>query len=273
MLGQHPECYGFPELNLFVADTVDQMLRAYRFAGDQARHGLLRALAQVHEGEQTEASVERAEQWLAARTSWSTGAVFDHLLEQVAPQIGVDKSPRTVMKPEYLERLLHNYPGAHYLHLIRHPRTTGESQIKITQRSHEWGGRVDATRINPDRWWLRAQSAILRFKGSLRDDQVMQIRGEDLLSDPYRYLPQLTEWLGLRTDTEAIEAMLHPEHSPYACLGPSNARYGNDINFLERPHFRASTIPEASLNGPLSWAPSRELSDEIKRTARLYGYR
>ena len=51
----------------------------------------------------------------------------------------------------------------------------------------------------------------------------MRVRGEDLLGEPDTYLRKIAEWLGLRTDEEAIEAMKHPEQSPYACIGPENA--------------------------------------------------
>jgi hypothetical protein len=273
MLGQHPQTYGFPELNLFVADTVRETLRAYRFAGDQARHGLLRTLAQLHEGEQTEEGIRQAEQWLIDHGHWRTEELFDYLLDSVAPRVGIDKSPRTVMKAEYLDRMFRCFPDAFYLHLVRHPRTTGASQIKITKRNAEWGGRLNASRINPDRWWLKAQSSILQLQRRMREDQMMVIRGEDLLSAPHTYLPQIAEWLSLRTDGDAIECMLHPERSPYACVGPENAKYGNDINFLEKPSFRPGTVQEACLEGPLAWAPDRELSEETKRISRDYGYR
>ena len=61
----------------------------------------------------------------------------------------------------------------------------------------------------------------------------MRLRGEDLLSEPRIYVRQIAEWLGLRTDDEATEAMLHPENSPFACYGPANAKFGNDPNLLE----------------------------------------
>lgn len=273
MLGQHPQTYGFPELNLFVADEVRRMLVAYQRAGEQAQHGLLRTLAQLHEGEQTVESIDRAQEWLKSHTHWSTKALFDHLLESVSPRVGIDKSPRTVMKEEYLERMFRCYPDARYLHLVRHPRATAESQIKITSRNSEWGGRLDASRIKPDRWWERSQKAILSVVRRMSPTQVMLIQGENLLSEPKLYLAQIMDWLGLRTDDEAIRSMLHPENSPYACIGPENAKYGNDINFLERPEYRGGSVVRSSLEGSVSWDPTRGMSEEIKCIARLYGYR
>jgi hypothetical protein len=275
MLGQHPDLYGFPELNLFSAETIGRLQMAYRRAGDQARHGLLRSLAELHDGDQTEATVDAAQAWVDAHRRWTTKQVFDHLLEQVHPKIGVEKSPRTVMKLEYLERAYALYPGAQYLHLTRHPRSTAVSQVNITSRNEEWGGRLDASRINPDRWWLRAQENILQVTSRMAPGQCMRIKGEELLAEPDLYLPQIAEWLGVRTDAEAIEQMKHPETSPYASIGPDNAKYGNDINFLNSPEFRprAEKTEEPDLESPLEWAPERRFSAEVVKLAREYGYR
>src|SRR5262245_2248226 len=84
MVGQHPELYGFPELRLFRAETVRGLL-AEPPAGDgmparQRTAGLVRALAQLHEGEQSGASTERAWCWLVERPDWPIAAVLAHLL-------------------------------------------------------------------------------------------------------------------------------------------------------------------------------------------------
>ena len=54
MLGQHPETYGVPEINLFYADTIEDILQRLKDEG-QARktHGLLRTIAQLYSGEQS----------------------------------------------------------------------------------------------------------------------------------------------------------------------------------------------------------------------------
>jgi hypothetical protein len=100
----------------------------------------------------------------------------------------------------------------------------------------------------------------------------MRIKGEELLSNPDIYLPQIAEWLGVRTDGEAIAAMKHPEDSPYACMGPENALYGNDINFLQNPVLRPGKVVEASLRGELEWAPGQTFSPAVTRLARQFGY-
>ena len=83
--------------------------------------------------------------------------------------------------------------------------------------------------------WHHMHTNILRFTSTLPLGQSLRVKGEDILSEPDLYLPQIAEWLGIRTDREAIEAMKHPENSPYARVGPEIARGGNDPKFMRSP--------------------------------------
>lgn len=56
--------------------------------------------------------------------------MFHYLAERVAPRQLVDKSP-TQGKPENLVRLQRMFPHANFLHLTRHPRSTGNSFYRI----------------------------------------------------------------------------------------------------------------------------------------------
>ena len=97
-------------------------------------------------------------------------------------------------------------------------------------------------------------------------NQHMRLRGEDLLSDPSTYLRQIAEWLEVRTDADAVDAMMHPERSPFACHGPVNAKYGNDPNFMENPALRPYTYKAR----PLEWEPSPGETAELGETVRVY---
>jgi hypothetical protein len=57
---------------------------------------------------------------------------------------------------------------------------------------------------------------IVEFLETVPAEQQMRLRGEDLLSEPRNHIRRITEWLGVRTDNEAKEAMPNPEKSPYA---------------------------------------------------------
>lgn len=273
MLGQHPQLFGMPELNLFYADTLRELIdRQQRSGRLHGLHGLLRALAQLHEGEQSEASVERARAWVESRLDWRCDRVFAHLSELAAPRILIDKSPATVISPRFLERMLSMFPDSNFLHITRHPRPTGKSLVSLVDRD-DWVGPMQKERLDPEKVWLTSHSNITQFARRLPEGQCMRLKGEDLVADPDCYMPQICEWLGLRDDSEAIDAMKHPEHSPFACLGPSNAPYGNDPNFLESPALRAVTIEEASLDGELEWAPGEYFSSATRKLAKEFGYR
>jgi hypothetical protein len=271
MLGRHPELYGFPELNLFIADRSDELLQVHA-RRPHGLHGLLRALAQVNEGRQDQASIEGAQRWLTTHRDWSTRQVFEYLLDQVAPRIGIDKSPRTVLKAEYLRRALNMFPSASFLHLTRHPRATCKSLIGTMQRNKEWGSNLNPEWIDPESVWVRAHQNIVDFTAMLPPGQWMRIRGEDLLAEPDCYLPQICEWLGVAATRDAIEAMMHPEDSPYACPGPPNAALGNDPDFLQNPGLRPGRVAEPSLLGDVEWKPGTTLGKPALKLARMFGY-
>ena len=278
MIGQHPNCYGLPEVNLFLGDTLEGVWNSYptvmmRIAG---RDGLLRALAQLHEGVQTDDSIAHANEWVARHSNWPVRKVFDHIQELVGNKILVDKSPATTFKREYIERLLNVFPKGNILHLIRHPRSTGESLIGL-RSGFELLNRVIANSAarDPERIWRAAHMLIITMTADLPLGQCMRIKGEALLSDLDTYLPQICEWLEIRTDAEAIDAMLHPEQSPYATEGPPSAPRGYDPNFLSNPAIdraRLAKLKEPNLEGELNWRPGETFAPETRRVAKQLGY-
>lgn len=235
MLGQHPECYGLPELNLFVADDLAGAWRWMERLMPHGQDGLLRALAQLAEGEQSEATIARARAWVVAHGDWSPRRVFGYLQHLAGDRRLVEKSPAVVFAKASLARLYAAFPDADYLHLVRHPLSTSRSLRALAERSAEWGGRLSRLDLDAERAWLTGHKNILDFAGRLALGQYMRIKGEALLAQPRLYLPQIAEWLGLRSDEEAIAAMLHPEDSPFARPGPAGATYGNDLDFLANP--------------------------------------
>jgi hypothetical protein len=79
--------------------------------------------------------------------------------------------------------------------------------------------------------------------------------------------------LDIRTDEEAIEAMKHPERSPYACFGPVNARFGNNPGFQRAPALRrGSPKPGHSEKSADRRKYAITLSPEVKELAREFSY-
>lgn len=276
MLGQHPQAYGMPELNMFFADQVDELVGLHRRQRPEALSGLLRALAELHDGEQTEASVQAAERWLKIHGDWSTDRLLHHLIELAGPRLIIDKSPRTSARRDALHRILRMAPDALFLHLTRHPITMGESLLKIVARGRdEWNSPFDPTQIQPQQLWTHINGIARDFLSELPESRVLQVRGENIMAEPQSYLAQIAEWLELDAGESAITAMMHPENSPYSHLGPPNARYGNDPNFLENPVFRPSGTrhPLPPVASPLPWAPNQYLQPKTVKLAREFGYR
>jgi hypothetical protein len=279
MIGQHPQMYGLPELNLSHVDTLGEMLGTLRGPLEFGLAGLLRLLAQLHEGEQSEEAVVRARQWITRRSHWTTAQTFAYIQEQVGPRILVEKSPLNTMKMEHLRRLHRIFPQASFLHLTRHPRTAGKSALELRRSLREGdieghpGQRTRA--LDPETGWMRAHQHILELARDLPLGQYVRVKAEMVLRDPRNYLGQLCEWLGVSLDDAAIEAMLHPEASPFACLGPPSARFGNDPNFLKNPVIdfdRLARIKEPPLEGEVDWRPGETFTKPVLKLARQFGY-
>jgi hypothetical protein len=303
MLGQHPETYGFPELRLFNADTLggalhfhEQMLAApeqsrsrdpvivrhalFFKAKEQGRpparfsDGLLRAVAELVCGGQTDRGIGEADAWLRGRLDWPVGRVYDLLLDSVAPRVGVDKSPHTGMSPPAMERVRHLYPGARFLHLTRHPTPTLKSMQEFFKREFQRtypGGDPRELAAHCAHLWRLTHRGILDFTAVLPPEQTLRVRGEDLLADPDAHLARIARWLGLRDDGPAVEAMKHPEASPYAKAGPEAARLGNDPKFLAGPRLRPVSVPE-SPEPPADLVPDADLRRSVADLAARLGY-
>ncbi|HEY9878341.1 MAG TPA: sulfotransferase [Leptolyngbyaceae cyanobacterium] len=274
IIGEHPQLYGFPELHIFAGDTVEEVIQREAKANNPAPAGLLRTLAQEHDGIQSSHAILRAIAWLYERRDWSTKTLFDYLLDLVSPRIGVEKSPNTARNRRFLERAYTMYPNAYFLHLTRHP-------VSARKSIQEFWEHKQSTRSTPSSslktlldsllLWHQMHINIMDFTRTLPVGQTMRIKGEDLLSYPQVYLPQITEWMGIRSDEKAIAAMMHPENSPYACVGPSPARGGNDPKFMRSPKMRHGKVKEPSLqqffeqNLDLQWVAA-EVQDDLAET-------
>jgi hypothetical protein len=286
MLGQHPQMYGFPELNLFMAETLDEFWRGVDSEGGRKstfwpvmRHGLLRTVAQFYAGEQTIDGVALAHRWIRTRAQRSTGEVFRELLTKIDPLIAVEKSPGYLRRRIYLERLLEAIPQARFIHLLRHPRGQCESVLKAR------GGKLmlmmlnaidylgDMAMIEPQILWHDANALVMEFLNDLPREQWLRVQGERVLADPDTELARICQWLRLPCGPRELAAMKAPEQSPYAHVGPINARLGNDINFLLEPRLRSAQLDDYDLAEPLPWRPDGQgLHPAVVELARELGY-
>jgi hypothetical protein len=278
MLGQHPEAYGFPELNLFLKERIDELIEFMSGYKQIQLHGLLRTVAHLYSGEQSLLSLEMARRWLMPRMQSTTVDVYKELCERIAPLRGIDKSPAYSQHRITLMRIGEAFPDAYYLHLVRNPRTQGESIMNVAHGvmavlSNSIDYSTDPPTVDPQISWQEVQETILAYLENIPEDRKLCLRGEAVLSDPEPYLRRICRWLGMADDDRAVTAMLHPEDSPFACLGPLGAHLGNDINFLQSPALRRGTVRCPSLEGPLPWRrDGRGFSDSVLGLARTLGY-
>lgn len=268
MLGRHPQVCAVPELNLFMAGTVEELLEIFRISQGAHADGLLRAIAKLEFGAQTDANIAQARDWLAARATWTTGKVAQHLAMRAAPRVLVVPDAESPLRPMDLRRLRTQLPEARILHLVRHPYTQGLLLAhSLAQRlfvppdfkDHS----VDPPRADPQIPWLRSNTNILRaisgFDGALR------CRSEDVVADPARELRRIAQWLGIELRDADVMAMQSPEHWEFAGYGPAAAPYGLEAEVLEA--FPDELIARAQRDAVL-----RNFSAEVISMARELGY-
>jgi hypothetical protein len=261
MIGRHPEMYDLPEVNLFAEETYQQLSHWDRIRS-HFQDGLLRATAQLKFGAQTVKTIKEARRWLQENSRASTTDLFRKLAEWAAPKILVSGSRIYALDPTSLLRAQKAFPGARYLHLLRHPISACESIQKSLAR---WN-------LNPERCWLEPHLEIIEFLERVPSELHARLRVEDLLGAPDLYLKQIAVWLGLTTDWEAVAAMKHLQYSPFACYGPVNAKFGNDPHFLNNPTLPVRLTKPKSLDNPRKLSKDLVFADETKQYARFFGY-
>jgi hypothetical protein len=278
MLGQHPQLYGMPELNLFVADTLKEFIESMTGYRQIQLHGLIRAVAHLYAGEQSLALLAMVRRWMVPRLRHSTADVYRELVRKAAPLRIVDKSPVYALRKEYLRKINEAFPDSYYLHLLRNPRTQGESMLQVAdgvmaKLSDSVDYSTEPPTVDPQLSWYRLQRNIEEFLEGIPARRRLRLRGEDVLNDRERQLRAVCAWLDIAADDAAIDEMLHPERSPFASLGPLGAHLGNDINFLRSPALRPGRVSCPPLEGPLPWrADGRGFRPEVMAMAKRMGY-
>lgn len=105
-------------------------------------------------------------------------------------------------RPSYFKRideLLAMFPDAQFVHLIR----DGRDCVASLQHMSWWGSGSIGAMQN----WVAAMQVGARCRRRLRDDQFLELRYEDLVTEPRPQLQRLCTFLGEEFD----EAMLTPE--------------------------------------------------------------
>jgi len=238
MLGQHPELYAPAELECFTGDTLSDCFAFAERVPVVTLHGLLRTVAQLQYGHQNNATIAAAQQWLEVRSHWSGGDLVAWIEARIAPRQLLEKSPIHALRWPSLQRLAAVCAGQPLLHLSRHPISAVRSLIGAYSHRGQQLTPSEALRT----WW-QGHRLCLRFREELARAPSLLLRSEDLLANPEGALARACRHLGIDDQPVAIEAMLHPEQSPYACLGPTMAPTGNDPHWIASPALRRGRAP------------------------------
>jgi hypothetical protein len=274
MIGQHPDMVGLPETNIFRDATLGALWDRFETGVNRLRRaGLLRTLAQFHDGAQTEETIAKAEAFIQAHRDWTYLEIAHHLVEIAAPKGIVEKSISTCREAETLERVRDAWPEARFLHVTRHPEAILKSMESRIDKAME---KIKGKRFlrmtesySPNDSYNLFSSTILTFMAKLPPGQGMNIRGEDFLTDARLYCRQICEWVGLSSDDAAIEEMMHPERNPFAFTGPEGAKGGLSSTFLENPTYSGKPVTVA----PMTVSPDDEGLDPSRRMMVLLGNR
>jgi hypothetical protein len=277
MLGQHPDLAGLPELKVFAYPTISELEASLpRFWIERGvthrAPGLVRAIAEIIFGGQTLESLAEARVWLHKKSAWSGADVLDCLLAKLQPRIGVEKSPENVETVAALKRVAAAYPRARYLHLTRHPVATQRSIQQHLDRMAPGRGQLGQP-MSGIAAWCETHRLILRFAAALPADRYCRVRSEDVLNDTEPNLTAIAGWLGVRIDAAALEAMIHPERSPFAGFAPaaSGAAGGNDPAFLRDPVPHRVQMPQ-TLEPPAGWSAKPLVWGRVVDLANYLGY-
>jgi hypothetical protein len=96
------------------------------------------------------------------------------------------------------------------------------------------------------------EKRIAAFLATVPAERQVELRVEELFARPEALLSELCAALALPAEEAAVAAMLHPESSPFACIGPVGANLGDNPHFLRAPHFPAPPPAEPPVQPAVS---------------------
>jgi hypothetical protein len=91
----------------------------------------------------------------------------------------------------HYNRLLHIWPDARFIHLVRDGRDVARSCVEMGMEGTVWGGA---------RRWCEGQALWAAMVKDLADERWIQVRYEDLVREPVMQLTRLCEFIGVPYD-------------------------------------------------------------------------
>ncbi|HVT36568.1 MAG TPA: hypothetical protein VHE37_13350 [Nevskiaceae bacterium] len=263
-LGAHPSLYALPQLNLFMADRVSELIDMYALSQGAHGDGLLRAIAQLHWHGQTDATIGAARKFLAEHEHWSGAELLDDLAARAAPRRLLLADTESPLRPLDLRRIA-ALPGAVLIHVTRHPYAQGlMHEAWLRSRLFVPPDFKDhfhtPARIEPQLGWLRANRNLDQHVAA-----ALRVRIEDCVGDA----PALDD-IGRLLDLPESAATGAGAFEGY---GPTAAPYGLDDELVAE---FATSLTEQAQRGTLVSIPpwiDAGFAAEVSALARRYGYR
>lgn len=304
LLGTHPEFYGAPHLNVLAFEDLWQLRRYSRVPRDSNIHGLLRFLSDCLLGEQSVQSAHAALRWMGRRAEIPAVALYEQLMELVAPRRLVDYSPLYAQNRTVMARVLKAISEAAVIHVVKNPIAQGRSMcfpvwqtvmgsldywamrgrfhpvldlFEIGEQYIDWSTTPPV--FDPQFAWHRTQRAALDLAEDTPADRAMRLNIEALYEDPHEVLTTLLGWLGADASLARIEAMLDSVPPPFDRPGPYVAPFGVDYELLNRtvgagPKAEHGHPMAIDTSQPLSWRGDGEpILAEVAALAEKLGYR
>ena len=179
MLGQHPMLEAPAELECFTGETIGDCFAFAKRVPAVTMHGLLRTVAQLQKGGQSDEAVLAAYHWLQARRHWSGARLVAWIEGQLAPRRLIEKSPIHVLRWPSLVRLASVCANQPAVHLCRHPTEAIRSLIGAYRHRGQ-----SLTPTQALTAWVQGHRHCLRYSAELAEAPTLLLRSEDLLAEP-----------------------------------------------------------------------------------------
>ncbi len=205
VLGGNSRLFAPPELELLSFNDMQERAALYSGSRAYVKEGLTRAVMAA-----LDCDADRATQLMAdfEAQNLSIQAVYRQLQTWIGDKILVDKSPSYPLDIKVLEHAEAMFEDALYIHLVRHPYGMIHSfeEAKLHQvffhYPHNFAPRHLAELI-----WLQSQRNIQTFLQNVPAERQIQVKFEDLTTQPEPTVRSLCDFLGLEFDP----AMLRPQ--------------------------------------------------------------
>lgn len=254
MLAGHPDLFAPPELELLLFPDM-QTRYSGLLEGWLDLHGLNAAITSLWGCSEKETN-ELLREWREANLS--TFEVFCRVREKAHPRLVIDKTPAYAAVETALQRCEDWFERPLYIHLLRHPLAS----IRSWKSAHFEQVMHAPPRAAAEVNWLLSHQNIVNMLGHLKGDRLIQIRYEDLVSEPEQTMRRLTGFLGVEYHPALLEPYSGERMTSYA-----SGRIGGDKKF----HLRDS-IDRKAAAGARRLPEDGELLPETVELARSFGY-